>query len=851
MKHRKLAQIIGPLISITVLVLAVLLIHNKLRAFSYREISTTLHSIPATSILLAVGLTLLGYIVMSYYDFLALSYIGRKIRYLDIAVSSFISYAFSNNMGFPLITGAIRYRLYSALELSAFEIAKVVAFCTFTLWSGFVLLSGMVFALGAEKLPVGLPLANPPLRLVGIVFITAIVLYLAALHWKRGELRFRQWSITMPEPKTGYAQLLVSSADWIIAGLVLYVLLPAGHNLHFLTFFSFFLLAQFIGVISQVPGGLGVFESVLLVLLQGWFPIPLIIGIMLAFRVIYYLIPLGLAMLIFGGMEMFRQKRLVSHVLKFYDAILGPIAPQFFAIISFLGGLMLLFSGATPALRDRLFLLHRFVPIPVMELSHFIGSIVGIALLLLARGLQKRLNSAYFLTILAMVLGILVSLLKGLDYEEAVALGLMLIALLPCYRHFYRHTHFINQPLSFSWIVSICMALASTLWLGFFSYKHIQYSGDLWWRFSLHSDASRFLRMTVGILGFIFIYAILRLFSRINPHAIPEPDMALITNLVGTSDQTYANLAFLGDKKFFLNDQKTAFLMYATEGRSWVVMGDPIGNKADIPELAWQFYEYCDRYGAYPVFYEVSTEFLNLYLDMGLALIKIGESAKVDLTTYDINSPGHKRRRRTLRTVEATGCTFSLAFPSENPELIPVLKGISDAWQKEKHSKERGFSLGFFSPQYLQRFPVGIVTCEGKCVAFANLWETKDKTELSVDMMRYIPGINLDVMEYLFIKLMLWGKENGYQRFDLGMAPLSGLQYRTLAPLWHKLGSVVFQYGSPIHKLQGLRKYKEKFNPEWHPMYIASPGGFALPEILINLITLISRGYRKTMKQVM
>ena len=287
MKHRKLAQIIGPIISIVVMVLAVWLIHTKLQAFSYREISSTLHAIPSRSIWMAVGLTLLGYIVMSYYDFLALSYIGRKIRYLEIALSSFITYAFSSNMGFPLITGAIRYRLYSALELGAFEIAKVVAFCTFTLWSGFVLLSGLVFALGAERLPAGLPLSNPPLRLLGIVFIIAVVLYLAALNWKRGELRFRQWSITLPEPRIGYAQLLVSSADWIIAGSVLFVLLPAGHNLHFLTFFSFFLLAQFVGVISQVPGGLGVFESVLLILLQAYFPIPQVIGFMLAFRVIY------------------------------------------------------------------------------------------------------------------------------------------------------------------------------------------------------------------------------------------------------------------------------------------------------------------------------------------------------------------------------------------------------------------------------------------------------------------------------------------------------------------------------------------------------------------------------------
>ncbi len=842
---RKLSSIIGTLISLSLLCLALWLIDSKLKHFNYHEISRILQSLPRSSILWAVLITLTGYLVMSLYDFMALRYVGRKLRYSQIAVFSMISYAFSNNLGFPLITGAIRYRLYSAWELGAFEIAKVVAFCTFTLWAGFVLLTGLVFSFTPVSIPANSLLPNLSLRLLGIIFLTLVVLYLAAINWKKGELHLGQWNINLPSPGIGYAQLIVSSLDWILAALAMFMLIPSGHGLHFFSFLSFFLLAQFIGVISQVPGGLGVFESVMLILLGGYYPVPQILGFMLAFRVIYYLMPLSLATLVFGALEMLRQKKVVSQVARFYDRILGPIAPQFFAVVTFLGGLMLLFSGATPALTNRLHILHEFIPIPIMEISHFIGSLTGIALLLLARGLQKRLNSAYFLTLLVMLAGIIVSILKGLDYEEAFTLGLMILALLPCYRHFYRHSQLIDQPLSFPWIVSISLALLSTLWLGLFSYKHIQYSGDLWWRFSLHSDASRFLRMMVGAGGFVFVFGILRLFNRSVPHALPVPDPQLISGLVAQADRTYANLAFLGDKKFFVNKTQTAFLMYAIEGRSWVVMGDPIGNKVEFPELAWEFYELCDRYGGKVVFYEVGTEFLDLYLDMGLTLIKIGESAKVNLTTYDLNDPENKRRRRTLRSVEASGCSFSVVDPQENPEIIPALQRISDAWQKEKHARERGFSLGFFTPDYIRRAPVGVVSLNGEYVAFANVWQTESKTELSVDMMRYFPGIDLNVMEYLFIKLMLWGKDNGFISFDLGMAPLSGLHNRTLAPLWHKLGSVVFQYGSPIHKLQGLRKYKEKFNPTWQPMYIASPGGLMLPETLLNLITLISRGYKK------
>jgi phosphatidylglycerol lysyltransferase len=842
---KKISSAIGIIISLATFCLAFVIIHGKLKQYHYHEISQALHSIPVLNILGAIGLTLVGYLIMTFYDFMALRYVGAKIKYRHIATSSFISYSFSNNMGFPLITGAIRYRLYSAWELGAFEIAKVVAFCTFTLWFGFVFLTGLMFSIAPMPIPSGVHVPFTSLRLIGILFLIGVALYLAVLHRKQRDLHIRQWTFNLPKPVTGYAQLIVSSFDWILAAAVLFILLPAGHNMHFFSFLSLFLMAQFIGVVSQVPGGLGVFETAMLLLLGNAMPPATLLGVLLAFRVIYYLIPLSIATILFGLLELIRQKRHVLTAVKFYDKFLGPVAPQVFAVISFLGGLMLLFSGATPGLNHRLIALHELIPVPVMEVSHFAGSLLGIALLFLARGLQRRLNSAYYLSILAMLAGIMVSLLKGFDYEEAFTLALMLIALIPFKRQFYRHSRLIDQPFSLSWTISILIAIASTLWLGLFAHKHVQYSSELWWQFSLHGDASRFLRMMVGVTAFVFIYSILRLFKGSGAQQTTTADPEVISKIVGYADRAYCNLAFLGDKLFYVNKQQTAFIMYAIEGRSWVVMGDPIGKSEDFRELAWQFREYCDRHGGRVVFYEVDTEYLDIYLDMGLSLIKIGEAAKVNLVDYNLESRENKRRRQTIRQVEADGCSFEMVFPPESAAIIPQLQVISDSWQKEKNAKERGFSLGFFSPEYISRFPLGIVKKEGTIIAFVNLWTTEGKQELSLDLMRYLHGTESSVMEYLFIQLFLWGKANGYQTFDLGMAPLSGLQNRTLAPLWHRLGSLIFLYGNPIYRLQGLRQYKEKFKPTWHPMYIASAGGLALPETLLNLISLISGGYKK------
>jgi phosphatidylglycerol lysyltransferase len=152
--------------------------------------------------------------------------------------------------------------------------------------------------------------------------------------------------------------------------------------------------------------------------------------------------------------------------------------------------------------------------------------------------------------------------------------------------------------------------------------------------------------------------------------------------------------------------------------------------------------------------------------------------------------------------------------------------------------------MGFFSEDYLSRFPAGVIRKEQKIIAFANIWAGAEKEELSIDLMRYLPEAPYGVMEHLFVQLMLWGNREGYQWFNLGMAPLSGLQDHVLAPLWNRVGAFIFRHGEHFYNFQGLRQYKEKFDPTWEPRYLASPGGFALPRIFANIASLMSGGLK-------
>jgi phosphatidylglycerol lysyltransferase len=485
----------------------------------------------------------------------------------------------------------------------------------------------------------------------------------------------------------------------------------------------------------------------------------------------------------------------------------------------------------------------------VLEFSHFLGSLAGVALLLLAVGLQRRLDAAYHLTVAMLATGIAVSLLKGLDYEEALLLGLMLVALLPCRSHFYRRAALTAERLSPEWIAAIGIVLAGVIWLGFFSYKHVEYDHSLWWEFTLRGNAPRFLRATVGVVALTLGVAVARLL-RTAPHrpAPPTPgELDRAMAVAARSESTYAYLALLGDKQLLFPEPPSddpAFLMYAVSGKSWVALGDPVGPEEAREELAWRFLERVDRYGGCPVFYQVGEEGLHLYVDLGLSLVKLGEEARVPLADFSLQGSARKKLRYAIRRVEELGGRFEVVPAAGVAALLPELRRISDAWLAHRSTREKSFSLGSFDAGYLERLPVALVRMPDGIAAFANLWLGASGTELSIDLMRHTEAAPPGVMDYLLIQTMLWGRTEGYRWFNLGMAPLSGLAGRAVGPLWNRLGTLLFRHGEPLYHFQGLRQYKDKFDPVWEARYLACPGGLALPRVLTEIAALISGGLR-------
>jgi len=840
-------KILGPGLSLILFAAAVWLLHNELRTYHLRDILHAFDAISGTHLWAAAGLTILSYSVMTGYDMLAMRYIQYLLSYSKISLASFVGYAFSNNIGMSMIAGAsVRYRLYSAWGLSALQITQVVVFCTLTLWLGFFILAGMVFLIEPLTIPSGLHLPINSLRLIGVIMLLLVLAYGIVTVIKRAPITIREWEIKLPPFRLLFFQLFIAGLDWILASLVLFVLLAPGKTMSYPGFLGVYLLAQLAGLVSQVPGGLGVFETVIVLMLSARLPANQIFGALLGYRALYYWLPLGAAALLLGLQEILRKRERLIFFVRLFERWVSPMVPQVFAFAAFIGGAILLFSGTTPVVEPRIVFLKKLIPLPFLELSHFVGSVAGMGLLLLGRGLQRRLDAAFHLTVGLLITGIAASLVKGFDYEEAVALLLILVAIWPTRRHFYRKASLFSQRFNAGWIAAIFIIFGCSVWLGFYSYRHLEYADSLWWRFAFGGDASRFLRATVGVVVCGLFFAAARLLRPAPPQPTESgrPELEKAHTIVRNSVEVFANLALLGDKRLLFSPEGDAFIMYAVEGRSWIAMGDPVGPDLRWPELIWKFRELSDRYGGRTVFYEIGHGRLHLYLDLGLSLLKLGEEARVPLTDFSLEGSARKGLRYTRRKLEKEGCRFEVIQPESVAAHLEELKKISDTWLTEKSTREKGFSLGFFQPDYIRRCPVALVIRNERIEAFANLWTGAQLEELSLDLMRYLPDAADGMMEYLFIRLMLWGREQGYRWFNLGMAPFSGLENRALAPLWNRLGAFVFRYGEHFYNFQGLRQYKEKFDPQWRPKYLASPGGLALPQIFANLATLISGGMK-------
>lgn len=829
--------------------LTFLALHALLRDVHLHDITHAARELNGWRIAAALALTAVSYLILTLYDVLALRIIGKPLPYRTAALASLTSYTLSHNLGFALLTGgSARYRIYTAAGLDPADVLRIIATASATFWSGVVAMAGVALIMHPGVLQLGPVVLGPDSqRVIGGAMISFLAAGMAWVCVHRMQISLLGWKVFAPSPAQALLQPLLAAFDLIAASAALFVLVPDASAAQFPAFFLSYALAMVAALLTHVPGGIGVFETVMVAMMPGNVHAALLAALIL-YRALYYLLPLLVASLLLAIHER-RQLRL-SRFACFTGAtwsaltlVMRSIAPAFLTAMVFLGGAILLVSGALPAVPGRLHLLRDLAPLPFVEASHIAASLVGTGLLLMAPALYRRLDAGFLLTRALLVTGALFSLAKGLDYEEAITLLVMAAVLQIARPAFYRRTALTSAFGSRGALgtAAICVGLA--IWVGFFAYRHVDYQSQLWWEFAWKGDASRFLRTTFAIAVALICVGVIRLMGHAGAGPqLNDVDIAASDAAILQSSRTDAFLAYTGDKRFLRSASGDAMLMYQIQGRSWIVMGDPVGSKTEWPNLLWQIREMADVAQGRLLLYQIGVEAMPYAVDLGLQLVKYGEEARVPLADFTLEGPDMKGLRHAERRALREGMQFEIIPAAEVPRLLPELRQVSDAWLKGKGKSEKAFSIGHFDPAYLSRFACAAVRHEGPIVAFANIWATANHEEISVDLMRHGYAVPYGAMDFLFVQLMRWGRAQGYRWFNLGLAPLSGIEARRLAPVWAQLGGLLYRHGDAFYSFEGLRAYKDKFDPVWEPRYLGAPHGVGLVRSLIDLQMLVGGG---------
>ena len=819
------------------------MLRSALHEVRLRDVRHALRLVAPEQLAGAALLTAASYLALTIYDFIALRVIGRPLPWRTAALASFTGYAISNSLGLSLLTGgSARYRVYAAAGLEAGDVARVTLLASATFWLG-------LFSVGGAALLFAPP-ALASLPWVGNVVLLhylggAILAGIAALILARATvLRGREASIAslpLPPASALVAQLCVSGVDLLAAAGALYLLIPGGPQLGFGGFFVIYAVAIVIAIVTHVPGGIGVFEAVMLAAIPAGRS-EVFVGLLL-YRLIYYLLPLSLAAAGIAVGEAYRVRHHLAPGFNLVGRVTRSLAPEAMALLVFAGGLLLLVSGALPAVHSRIFGLRSILPLPFVESSHFLASLSGTALLLVAPALAARLRSGFHAARLILIAGMVFSLLKGFDYEEATLLFVVVAILQYARPAFYRRAGLFDAPFARTWFAAAAIAVALSMWAGFFAYKHIPYSNELWWDFAWRGNAPRFLRSSAGAIVLLGAVAWWRLiWAPVRPKGAGALPDDVRESAFAVASRADSMLALTGDKQFLISVSGDAFIMYRVEGRTWTVMGDPVGPEAAWPELVWRLREECDRSHGRLCFYQASEELLPLLVELGLQVMKYGEEALVEPARFTLEGSAMRKMRNSIRRAEAAGLTFEIIPAADVPAIGPELKHVSDIWLAEKNGNEKRFSLGRFEPEYLRHFDMAVLRDSTRIVAFANLWQPPSRTELSIDLMRHLPDAPYGTMDYLIVQLIQWAGEQGYAAFNLGMAPLSGLNGKRLAPFWSRMGNALFGRAEALYGFAGLRSYKAKFQPIWVPRYIATPSGLGSARALIDCVRLIGGG---------
>jgi phosphatidylglycerol lysyltransferase len=525
-------------------------------------------------------------------------------------------------------------------------------------------------------------------------------------------------------------------------------------------------------------------------------------------------------------------------------------------IVTLGSGLLNLFSVIGPALPQRAALLREVFPLAFLHLSRFLTLLIGFALIISSINIYKRKKRAFQIVFLLACLSVFFHLAKGLDYGAAL-FSLALLGLLS----WARGSFTVKSDLPELRLEVVRFLIAMTLALsygvaGFWLLDQREFGinftlGDAihrtWLLLSLRGDPqiaphTRYAHWFLDSLNLITVtaigYSVFALFRpviyqfRTRPH-----ERALAAGVAakhGRSALDYFKL--WPDKSYFFSHTKGCFLAYRVARNFAMVLSDPVGPEEEIEETIGRFSDFCAENDWGLGFYQTLPDFLPIYRRVGFKELKIGDAAIVDLTEFTLAGKRMKKLRNKLKQLEKSGMRIIRYGPPLPERVLWQAQEVSDEWLRLPGRQERGFSLGRFEPNYIRATPLFTVTDkDGRMLAFANIIPSYRQGEATIDLMRHRADAPNGTMDYLFVQLFLYNREQGFTRFSLGLAPMAGFQEKEEASPAEKAVHFFFQHLNFLFSFIGIRHYKAKFASSWEPRYMIYRRVLDLPKLAIAL----------------
>lgn len=831
---------------ISVVVVIIFEMVNLSKTLDFAQIRTLFSQIPLWQILLLTFIGLISEVPEIGYDVILNKMLDRKPNKRHLAETSWITNTINNLVGFGgVISIGLRSTFYNDKEDNktfANAVSKVFLFAL----SGLSFFSLLSFVL-TFFIPKTSFVSHYWLWLLGGSLYFPLV-FLITRRKKEGLLGGLKRA-------DGLKLLLVSILEWsgvLLSFLSIGFVLKIPVNL--LDVIPLFIAASVIGIASMMPGSIGSFDLIMIMGLSSFhLEKETIIMWLLLYRLFYYIFPFLL------GVILFLKNLTGSFNTRFAGIpreLTKELAHKALTFLLYFSGIMLILSGTIPGAFNRFSLLRHLNFISFHFISQIFLLILGYLLILIGRGISARVIKAYPIAIVLIATTLIYTILRDFSWGILFYLSLLLVFTIFSKKELFR------TQLVYSWEMKIVdyviLGVLTLFYLVMGVYNLPSRTHKKIPDYFIFPNERVWLLGFIGILIMAFVMVLLIHYLTLPKKriGIPVNERRVAQFLEEKGGNTDSQLVFLGDKDVYFyqkDNEDLVMFQFRIYADKLMIMGDPSGDETYFVEAIEELIEKADVLGYKLVFYEVSEQFLVILHDFGFDFMKMGEAAKVYLPDFSISGKKYRGQRAIMNRFTKENYTFAVLQPPFDTQTMTRLKEISDEWLHGR--TEKGFSLGFFNENYLARGPIAVVKNEeGNIVAFANIMPTYSKEIGTIDLMRYDRSVPNGVMDYLFIQLFNYMKEEQIEYFDLGMAPLANVGTSRKSFLQERIAFLIFNFGSTLYSFQGLKDYKEKYASAWKPKYTLYSRDSSLIITMIQLLivddTPVVKGKRSVFEKV-